>query len=68
MIIDDNGNYYRIPTEWMQKHDARIRADALEEVEDNLSTYAFGKRNGLIHMDDVRKVLGQMKEKNNECN
>lgn len=29
MIIDDNGNYYHIPTEWMQKHDARIRTDAI---------------------------------------
>jgi len=29
----------------------------IDELLDKLSAFAFGKRKGLIHMDDVRKVL-----------
>lgn len=41
------------------------RTDVIDEIFSVLSDVAFGKRKGLIHMDDVRKALERIKKQNN---
>lgn len=38
------------------------RTDVIDEIFSDLSDVAFGKRKGLIHMDDVRKALERIKK------
>lgn len=38
------------------------RTDVIDEIFSALSDVAFGKRKGLIHMDDVKKALERIKK------
>lgn len=38
------------------------RTDVIDEIFSDLSDAAFGKRKGLIHMDDVKKALERIKK------
>lgn len=41
------------------------RTDVIDEIFSALTDVAFGKRKGLIHMDDVTKALERIKKQRN---
>ena len=58
MIIDDNGSFYRIPTEWMAKHDARLRAEVITEC--------INKLEECYSQKECIDALEQLKEQHND--